>query len=82
MIPGADSRKALEKQEVTPNADSCLVPGLVSSDPDAPAMPADPDLAHVIETWSRLPQAVRQAVISLLATALPHSKNSDSEEPR
>jgi hypothetical protein len=32
-------------------------------------LPADPDLATVIETWDRLPEAVRAGIVAMVKAA-------------
>jgi hypothetical protein len=65
---------------VTPIDDSRLVPGLVQGAQECPSDSPDEDLALVCHAWSRLPRAVRKAVLSLLETAFPVSKDSTPEE--
>jgi hypothetical protein len=73
MIPGIDTRKPLKGKEVMQDANSCLVPGLAQYPRESGLTAHDEDLALVIRTWSRLPHAVREAVLLLLGTASPAS---------
>jgi len=38
-------------------------------DPGVAQTPADPNLARVVEAWPDLPDAIRRAVLALVATA-------------
>jgi hypothetical protein len=34
-----------------------------------PALPADPDLAAVVDAWDRLPEAVRGGIVAMVRAA-------------
>lgn len=42
--------------------------GAKSGAHDAPKVPADPDLALIVDRWPNLPEPIRQAVLALVRT--------------
>ncbi len=39
--------------------------------------PSDPGLAEIVEVWSTLPEHVRQAIVTLVASVTVTAKDSD-----
>ena len=46
-----------------------LAPGLAPAGPDLLPRPPDPDLAAVAAAWDRIPEHVKAAILTLMATA-------------
>jgi hypothetical protein len=47
--------------------DRCTPAGLFFT--AAPAEPLDPDLARVVEAWPKLPEAIRAALLAIVANS-------------